>query len=56
MFPKEVSWDLALMYINDIDAAVDTVMLIKKFADDTKSCGIANIEEDCAKLQDKLNK
>ncbi len=45
------------MYINDIDDAVDTmIMLIKKFADDTKGCSIANTVHDCELLQQQINK
>ena len=33
---------LFVMYIYDIDAAIDTVFLVKKFADDTKACRQAN--------------
>ena len=47
---------LFIMYINDIDSAIDTVMLVMKFADDTKGCGVVDHEEDCMKLQNELNK
>ena len=47
---------LFIIFINDIDAAVDTVMHVMKFADDTKTCGVANNLEDCHILQQQLNK
>ena len=47
---------LFVMYINDIENAVDTIMLIKKFADDTKGCGIADTIHDCEALQQQINK
>ena len=47
---------LFVMYINDIDAAIDTVFLVKKFADDTKACGIADTLDDCEILQQQINK
>ena len=45
---------LFIIYINDIDNAVDTVMLVKKFADDTKTCGVANNLADCQALLHQL--
>ena len=46
---------LFVIYINDIDDAVDTVLMIKKFADDTKGCGIANTIVDCHAIQEQLD-
>lgn len=46
---------LFIIYINDIDAAVDTVMLVMKFADDTKLCGTADNVADCQTIQTQLN-
>ena len=47
---------LFVMFINDIDSAIDTlIFLIKKFADDTKGCGVADTEIDCSMLQKQLN-
>ena len=47
---------LFIIFINDIDTAVDTLMHVMKFADDTKTCCVANNLEDCHILQQQLNK
>ena len=47
---------LFVMFINDIEAAIDTVMTVKKFADDTKLCGIANNVTECLHLHHQLDK
>ena len=47
---------LFVIYINDIEAAIDTVMLVKKFADDTKTCGVADELKDCEALQKQVDK
>lgn len=47
---------LFIIYINDIEAAIDTIMLVKKFADDTKACGVADKLEDCENLQEQVDK
>ena len=47
---------LFVMFINDIDSEIETlIFLIKKFADDTKGCGVADTEIDCSMLQKQLN-
>ena len=47
---------LFIIYINDIEAAIDTIMLVIKFADDTKACGVADRLEDCESLQEQVDK
>ena len=47
---------LFIIYINDIDQAIDAVLQIMKFADDTKGCAIADTEEDCCRIQNQLDK
>ena len=47
---------LFLIYINDIDDAVDCVeVIMKKFADDTKIASVADNPTQCKKLQDQLD-
>ena len=47
---------LFLIYINDIDSAIDsTFVLMMKFADDTKIAAIVETSVDCRKLQDQIN-
>ena len=47
---------LFLIYINDIDGAIDCVStLIKKFADDTKTASVANNLAQCDKFQEQLD-
>ena len=46
---------LFIIFINDIDSAVDTFIIIKKFADDTKfGCQVDSIEQSVL-LQQELN-
>ncbi len=47
---------LFIIFINDIDTAVDAVTIIKKFADDTKTGSVVDTVEQCANLQCQLNK
>ena len=47
---------LFLIYINDIDGAVDSVLtLLKKFADDTKMACVTDKISQCKRLQDEIN-
>ena len=47
---------LFLIYINDIDGAVDSILtLLKKFADDTKMACVTDIISQCERLQDEIN-
>ena len=47
---------LFIIYINDIDQAIDAVLQIKKFADDTKGCAIVDTDEHCTRIQNQLDK
>ena len=47
---------LFLIYINDIDDAIDcAITIMKKFADDTKIASVADHRSQCDKLQDQLD-
>ena len=47
---------LFLIYINDIDGAVDSVLtLLKKFADDTKMACVTDKISQCERLQNEIN-
>ena len=47
---------LFLIYINDIDGAVDcATTFMKKFADDTKLADVTDTDDDCEKLQEQIN-
>ena len=46
---------LFLIFINDIDMAVEGIDIIKKFADDTKVGHVMETEADRVKLQEALN-
>ena len=47
---------LFLIYINDIDDAIDCVStLLKKFADDTKIASVTDTLTQCQQLQDQIN-
>ena len=47
---------LFLIYINDIDDAVDCVeTFMKKFADDTKVASVTDNFTQCRRLQDQLD-
>ena len=45
-----------IIYINDIDTAIDAVLVVKKFADDTKGCGIVDTEGECDQIQNQLDR
>ena len=46
---------LFIIYINDIEAAVDTILRVKKFADDTKACAVADNNENCQAIQKQID-
>ena len=47
---------LFLIYINDIDGAIDCASIfMKKFPDDTKLAAVTDTEDDCEKLQEQIN-
>ena len=47
---------LFLIYINDIDSAIDCVtVLMKKFADDTKTASVTDNVSQCEKLQEQID-
>ena len=48
---------LFLIYINDIDSAIDSVLtLLKKFADDTKIASVTDTQAHCENLQLEIDK
>ena len=46
---------LFIIFINDIDSAVDVLTVIKKFADDTKTGSIVDTIAQCENLQRQLD-